>query len=62
MRRQLDINLRYCYLARRATQTMSASRSLPAIDLKRVFHYLKTQKVTVAFQLKESCSYVIITS
>jgi len=39
MRRQLAINLKYCYSARRATQNMSASgmrlasRSLPTIDL-----------------------------
>jgi len=33
MRRQLAINLRYCYSARRATQNMLASRSLPTIAL-----------------------------
>jgi len=39
VRRQLAINLRYCYSARRATQNMSASRmrlanlSLPNIDI-----------------------------
>jgi len=31
MRRQLPINLKYCYSARRATRNMSASRSLPTI-------------------------------
>jgi len=31
MRRQLAINLKYCYSARRATQNMSASRRLPTI-------------------------------
>ena len=29
MRRQLAVTLKYCYLARRATQNMSARRSLP---------------------------------
>jgi len=29
MRRQLAINLKYCYSARSATQNMSASRSFP---------------------------------
>jgi len=29
MRRQLSINLKYCYSARRATENMSSSRSLP---------------------------------
>jgi len=33
LHQQLVINLRYCYSARRATQNMSASRSLPTIDL-----------------------------
>jgi len=34
IRRQLAIDLRYCYSARRATQNMSASRSLPTIDVE----------------------------
>jgi len=33
MRQQLAINLKYCYSARRATQNVSASRSLPTIAL-----------------------------
>jgi len=33
MRRQLAVNLKYCYSARRATQNMSASCSLPTIAL-----------------------------
>jgi len=32
-RRQLAINWRYCYSARRSTQNMSASRTLPTIAL-----------------------------
>jgi len=35
MRRQLAINLKYCYSARRVTQNMSASRSLPTIVLQQ---------------------------
>jgi len=33
MRRQLAINLRYRYSARRATQNMSASHNLPQIAI-----------------------------
>jgi len=37
MRRQLAVNLRYCYSAGRATQNMSTSRSLPTIALYRYY-------------------------
>jgi len=33
MTRQLAINLKYCYSARTATQSMSAFRSLPIVAL-----------------------------
>jgi len=33
MRRQLAINLRYCFSARRVAQNISASRDLPSIGV-----------------------------
>jgi len=46
MRRQLAIILKYCYSSRRTTQNMSASRSLPTVDLcvEEVFQYLYGRK------------------
>jgi len=49
MRRQLAINLRYCYLARRTTQNMSASHSLPTITEKNEREGLKWMTMNVPF-------------
>jgi len=43
-RRQLAINLRYCYSARRATQDMPVSRSLPTIAMGHAVGIYETHK------------------
>jgi len=45
MRRQLSINLRYCYSAGRATQNVSAKRDLLTIAIQR-----QSQRAKISFK------------
>jgi len=56
LRRQLDITLRYCYSAGRATQNMSASRSLPTIGINQGFPTCGTRTTINTF----TCSLLFL--
>jgi len=55
MKWQLSVNLRYCYLSRRATQNISASRSLPTIGFKPTCHGLPLSVVAVPLHYLPRC-------
>jgi len=61
MKSQLSINLRYCYLSGRATQNISASRSLPTIGFKSTCHGLPLSAVTVSLHYLPRCLHWTVT-
>jgi len=61
MKSQLSINLRYCYLSRRATQNRSANRSLPTIGFKPTCHGLPLSAVAVSLHYLPRCLRLTVT-
>jgi len=59
MRQQLSINLRYCYLSRRATQKMAATRNSPTIGIN--VRDLSLSAVSVSLHYLPRCMRSIVT-